>query len=336
VYGSEGFELPQLLCEEYFKFLQIQEMKNTSMNKMLLLIVAVVLTQDLIAQNRYTDSSVTCVAYWGRTDTRKFTFTKIKDKQLSDGSRTKSSISYDVSIKVLDSSATGYKLEWNQGNFSIDGKDNQQNLAVSMLMSGIKFIYNTDDVGSFKELLNWKEVRDFYVNMLKMQLSNTKQDGSAQAALDKMMASLATKESVEALMIREVQLLHSPYGLEYDKAGTMAETELPNLFGGKPFPATLKLSMASLLPSADAASIIIFQQVDKMKGRDALVSIIQQFAGKSSAAEISEAIKTIDVSDKTTYSFHLSTGWVSCIEFVRKVDLGGALQEERYTMEAIR
>lgn len=121
------------------------------MKKHLFLSFFIVLSLGLYAQNTYTDSSVTCVAYWKKNDVRAFTITKQEEKNLDQARSEVKLIAYDVTIRVLDSTKEGYKLEWKQGNVRIKGMDSVSNALAGKLLSGVKFIYSTDDIGSFKE-----------------------------------------------------------------------------------------------------------------------------------------------------------------------------------------
>jgi hypothetical protein len=303
------------------------------MKKHLFLSFFILLSLGLYAQNTYSDSSVTCVAYWKKNDVRTFTIAKYEEKKLDQSRSEVKLIAYDVTIRVLDSTKEGYKLEWKQGNVRIKGMDSVGNVLAGKLLSGVKFIYSTDDVGSFKALLNWQEVRDFYVNMLKMQFSKDRADSISRAMIENMISNLSTKESVEAIMIKEVQLLYNPYGVEFPKRAVSAETELPNMLGGQPFPAILTFSMASLDVKNNMATVLLTQQVDKQKGKSILLDLLQKMSRGASLSDINSTIEKVEITDKISLTFHLATGWQSKVEYVRIVDLGKGYQKTQYIIE---
>lgn len=303
------------------------------MKKHLFLSFFILLSLGLYAQNTYSDSSVTCVAYWKKNDLRTFTIAKYEEKRLDQARSEVKLMSYDVTIRVLDSTKDGYKLEWKQGNVNIKGMDSVANTLAGRLLSGVKFIYATDDVGSFKELLNWQEVRDFYVNMLKMQFSKSRADSMSRSMIENMIAKLSTKESVEAIMIKEVQLLYNPYGVEFPKQALSTETELPNMLGGQPFPAIMTFSMAALDVKNNLATVLITQEVDKQKGKSILLDLLQKLSRGASLNDINSAIEKVEITDRISLTFHLATGWQSKVEYVRMVDMGKGYQKTQYTIE---
>jgi hypothetical protein len=303
------------------------------MKRHLFVCLFILLSLGLYAQNTYSDSSVTCVAYWKKNDVRTFIISKYEEKKLDQARSEVKLIAYDVTIRVLDSTKEGYKLEWKQGNVRIKGIDSVGNALAGKMLSGVKFIYSTDDVGSFKELLNWQEVRDFYVNLLKMQFSKDRADSISKAMIENMISNLSTKESVEAIMIKEVQLLYNPYGVEFPKHAMSAETELPNMLGGQPFPAILTYSMAALDVKNNLATVLLTQEVDKQKGKSILLDLLQKLSRGASPSDINSTIEKVEITDKISLTFHLATGWQSKVEYVRIVDLGKGYQKTQYTIE---
>lgn len=306
------------------------------MKKHLLLSLAILgCIHNLTAQNLFTDSTATCIGFWGKKDVKRYTLTKTKDRRFAD-SVDHSSITSQVTIKVLDSTENGYRLEWKHENAKIEGMDDQSNSLTSLVMGGLRFIYSTDETGIFKELENWKEVRDFYVNMMKMRLEQKPVKQESKSMLDKLITTLGTREAVESIMIKEIQLFHSPFGAEFNKKGVVLETELPNVLGPNPIPAQLSLSLVKLDTPKALATILVAQEIDRIKGREVLLGIIQQMAGNISAQDLANQIKKIDISDKTSFTYYLSSGWFSNIHYERTVDVGGGKQAERIVFEEKR
>ncbi|MBK7305919.1 MAG: hypothetical protein IPI88_02075 [Chitinophagaceae bacterium] len=101
-------------------------------------------------------------------------------------------------------------------------------------MENIKIVYKTDDVGMFTELINWEEVRDFSISNYEKALANKSQTSDFIAALNQIKAIFQSKENTEALLIKEIQFFHAPFGMEYNKTGTLVEIELPNVTGVRP------------------------------------------------------------------------------------------------------
>lgn len=115
------------------------------------------------SQNRLTDSSATFIAFWKNNETNVYLVTHIKEKLESETTKSKSESTYEIHIKIIDSTLTSYTVEWLYKNFTVPGLPENTLSSLNMLMEGLKVLYKTDDVGSFSELLNWEEIRDFSI-----------------------------------------------------------------------------------------------------------------------------------------------------------------------------
>jgi hypothetical protein len=73
--------------------------------------------------------------------------------------------SYEAHITVLDSTKNSYTIQW---TFHLPDKIKETNpkLAHSLpVFEGMKMISKTSEAGVFKELINWQEVKDTYINL---------------------------------------------------------------------------------------------------------------------------------------------------------------------------
>lgn len=78
-------------------------------------------------------------------------------------------ISYEAHIQVTDSTE-GYTLKW---VFHLPQEVKKANPLIELAMpvyEGMQMIYKTDRNGVFKELINWKEVKDTYLKMMMVSL----------------------------------------------------------------------------------------------------------------------------------------------------------------------
>lgn len=281
------------------------------------------------AQNAFTDSSATCVAFWKKGETRRYMITKTKEK-FSGAERIKESeISFEVNLRVIDSTDKGYTLEWKQRNYQSAGINDASLGMINAVMKDLMLIYTTDELGTFKELVNWKEVRDFWLD--KLRLSLNKNDQQVMEMFNKMKAMLEKRENVEVAVIREVQLYHAPYGLEYSLGGEATETVLPNISGGSPIPAFITLRLDSLDVPGNLCRVSIAQSIDKQKGREVVIELMKKLMPASAAdADFEGSIQELLMDDVQEYKFYLSTGWINRICLVRTVRVADLRQEERY------
>jgi hypothetical protein len=89
------------------------------------------------------------------------------------------------------------------------------------------------------------------------------------------------------------------------------DSEIPNIFGGKPFPALLTLSLLKLDASKDFARISIDQDLDKQRAT-ALIqeAIVKLAATVDSTAKDKIKLETMEISDHMEYDLALSDGWI--------------------------
>lgn len=287
------------------------------------------------AQNRTTDYSATCISFWKNKDTKIYTITHSKERTTTKGSNS-GAATYEAHVKVTDSTADGFTLEWVYKNFKTTGLTDNTVNSLNAIMEGLKVKYKTDDVGSFTTLINWQEVRDFaFSNYEKIYAGATKNSEFA-AALNQVKAIFQSKENIEALLIREVQLLHSPYGVEYNKNGQITDTELPNVTGGQPFPATIALKLDELNTAKNYCTVSMNQVIDKGKAGPIMAAMLKKLAGSKpvSEEEIKKEIAGLEISDLNSFTYALSSGWIKKVIYKRIANIGPNKMVEVYEITA--
>src|SRR5688572_9828202 len=183
-----------------------------------------------MGQNVVTDSTATVVTYWEKGDILKFSLLQKKEKYkdarlVSDGSSTSTII-----ITVIDATDKSYTLNWKCDQIKVNdaGAMDTFSLRLIQIIEGINFTYKASELGEFQELLNWEEVRDF-VHQLIDKLGQQSKNTDISSALIETKKIFDSKESIEQIILRDVQLLHTLYGGEYKlNEKISSETELPN------------------------------------------------------------------------------------------------------------
>lgn len=293
-------------------------------------------TVQLAAQNRLTDTSATCIAFWKNNDKKVYLIKHSKEKIGANNQVIKTEASYEAHIKVKDSSASGFNMEWTYKNFSVAGAVENTLSSLNKIMDGLKFVYTTDEVGMFAELLNWQEVRDVAFKNYEAALKTQSGNKEFVAALNQVKAIFQTKENIEAVLIKEVQVFHSPYGVEYSTNGTVVTTALPNITGGEPFPATIVLKLTAADEKADLCSVNITQQIDKGKAGPIIAVMLKKLSGNPNldAAKINKDIRDMNISDISEYHYSINSGWSNKIMYKRIAHVGSMQQTETYQMTA--
>jgi hypothetical protein len=281
----------------------------------------------LQAQNRTTATSSTCIAFWKNYDEKIYTIKHTKQQQKGTGETT-----YQVHVKVLDSTATGFKMQWVYKNFKAAGLADNAINGLNAIMEGLKITYATDEVGGFLELLNWQEVRNYAMKNYEKVNARTKHNAEFSAVLNQTKAIFNSKKNTEALLIREIQVFHTPYGVEYDTNGSISETEVPNATGGEPFPASLTLKLDELNTEKDYCTVSVNQTIDKNKAGPIIAEVIKKLAGNKpvDAAKIKKETTGLEISDLNAFTFSLADGWMKKIVYSRIANVGSDKQVETY------
>jgi len=187
------------------------------------------------------------VSYWSKGDSYNFQITKIKKSWQNEVLENVDSTAYKANFLVLDSTATSYKIQWSHQtdleSFEIpeELKQKFQKYQVTNV------IYKTSELGEFLEIENWKEISEMmtglYDDLEKHLLNQPKTSGAKlKESLLPFRRIYTSKQGIEQLVFKELQSFHFLFGLEYSVDEVIEyETNLPNMFGGKPIRADSKL-----------------------------------------------------------------------------------------------
>jgi hypothetical protein len=260
-------------------------------------------------QNEVTDSTTTIIGYWEKGDKVRFAFTQATEKYRNGVIYAKNSSNCFIDLTILEATETSYTINWKYSDIKLKEQDSNPLLPkLIKLTEGLDIQYKTDEMGAFKELLNWQEVRTFVSNLLD-KMRNEAKVKQIEPELEQMKKIFSTKESMEEVIIKDIQVFHSLYGGMYKlKEKLSVDTQLPNILGGEPFPATLSVEMTSLKPEENYCKITINQTVDKVKS----TKIINDWLIKINPDKAKNAkMPNISVDDFNIYEFDLKSGWIT-------------------------
>lgn len=274
-------------------------------------------------QNQVTDSTATCVAYWKKGDVKNLTILKTSTTN-QDGKPITTKASCQAIMTVLEESETGYKIKW---QYKTDNSSQELSAfeKFNILLTNLTLIYTVKETGDFDSLVNYQEVKKFLTTSIDELLKQPKyKDPEFKKYFAQLRPIIENRIAIEGVLMKDIKVLHSPYGVEFNLNNPQVfETELPNIFGGAPFPAITTLSLLKLEASKDWARIGISQTVDKEKSAVILKEILIKIASpvRSDAKEGIEksGIDSIELSDNYEYDLSLSDGWMNKISFTRVV-----------------
>ncbi len=200
----------------------------------------------------------------------------------------------------------------------------------------MKFIYQTDESGSFIELINWEEIRDC-VNKVINKLSNYKLFKNIKEktkVINQIKAIFQSKEMIEQVVIKEIQLYHAPYGLEYSLDEKLEiEAQLPNPFGGEPFPTIIFMELTDLQPELNYCNLVIGQKINSRKAENILLDLMKKLIPDTKKLlKKDEMFKIFNISDHTEYKVELDSGWINDLLFKRTMIVNNIKQIDSYKM----
>ncbi|MCK9321086.1 MAG: hypothetical protein M0P32_03665 [Bacteroidales bacterium] len=216
------------------------------MKKIFSLIALLIISTNLFCQQDTT--RVPFVAYWTMGDSYNFKVTKI-NQQWKEGELTKDKKEeYLASFTVIDSSANSYTIRWafeNYLNDSYDIPDEYQEIFSKYDI--LEILYATNELGAFNEILNWEELGKTLSTMIDELVEVLGKDNKELheillKTMKPIKEAFSTKNGIENFVVGELQFFHFPLGIDIDaKEPSFYVDELPNMFGGNPIKANVKL-----------------------------------------------------------------------------------------------
>lgn len=283
-------------------------------------------------------ATATVQAAWKAGDSRALKVSQYRSRSRQDKVLSSSSGQYDVDITVKEQDGDGYLLEWRYSNVkSANSAGNALADRIAGLSEGLTASYRTAPDGAFDRLENWEEIQARLFKAVDLILEETGAGANPQvtAALAQVKGIYRTRQSIEQLALKEVQLFHALYGGEYTLGDPLTlDTQLANFIGGDPFPAVLSYEMTDYSPDAGTCRIKIEQVVDAEAARTNIRDFLARTAKALGKAEPTEAdIPQIAIKDLTEFSVDLRLGWITRVVQVREVRSADMVQVDRMEIE---
>jgi hypothetical protein len=299
------------------------------MKKFVFFLFIICLTaSDLSAQNVVTDTSASVVAYWKKGDKKTFTHKKITEKSKEEKIK-KDSATHQVIITVLDETDTSYTLEWRYQGMPSSNKTNKEVAGLYMLLNELRVLYKTDENGSFMEVINMDEVLTYLNKSFDLLLKNSDLNHFGSDAMDELKSILSSRQSVEILLLKDVQLFHTLYGSEYSSTKQSEDVELPNVIGGDPFPAVVSYRFTGFDKIKKSIGVEMDMMVDKKAATKMITEYLNSTSKKSGKPEIKPGeMPELNINDNYKYSIDQASGWPRSVHSVRLVNAMGSYSKE--------
>jgi hypothetical protein len=291
------------------------------MRNLILLLLATFITPFLYAQN---DSTISFIAYWNKGDTKNYRITKKQILTQNNEEIKNQNTIYNIKCTVTDSTSDSYTIEWQYENTILSNIEISEEFnSVIEKYKIIKIIYTTDESGSFKEIVNWKEIRDLMIALfdkLPEMASDKSKDFSK--VLKRFKEIYSSKEGISSLILAEVQVFHYPMGLEFNIKDTLSYEELlPNILGGDQIKGNGKLYFQTIDRENNLCTFLNKLELDTTDSKKVVVDFMNSILANkkyNSKAEKEKEIQelnaefskmSIDVTDNYTFTYRYYPGW---------------------------
>lgn len=267
-------------------------------------------------------------------DTYSWDYRKETEQQSQDKAKKSGASVTPVSARVIEASATGYVLEWRYGETRFLDASRAQAKAqkdmqwASDIAKALRFELQLAPDGQFVQLSNYEQIKPTIDQMVEHVMVAVARERKADPAEmkqvgDMMQGMFASRERVEALILKDVRLLLFPYGMSLDaKTPLTYQAQLPNPFGGENLVADGKISLASVDRKQGLATIRLEQKLSPDSVPKILGAMVQKMGDNRLPAEELAKLKA-DITDRSTYTVDLKSGLAKRVEFSRSVFLPG-------------
>ncbi|MGV3459342.1 MAG: hypothetical protein ACO1N9_02690 [Flavobacterium sp.] len=282
----------------------------------------------VFSQINVKDSTVQVIAYWDKGEAQQYAIINKKVKIKGSDTTVVFKRDYKVDIRVIDSVAKGYTISWKYRDVKLTGTDNK--VFKFPFYDNLEFIFTTDENGSFKELKNWKQIRDRNAAFFKKELNS--KDPEIQKLFKSLAKSFSSKEAIENYTIKEIKIFTTFHGIALELGKPIeSEMEEDNPLSQKKIKSDIHLELAEIDFEEESYVIKFLQTFDGSTIKELVEEVTSQFTDTSAKGGITEALQAFEMEDYCGAMMH-NTGWPIAIQTDRTVHAGELEQIESWTI----
>lgn len=268
------------------------------------------------------DSTVQVVAYWDKAEKHTYALTWQKMKVTGKDTVITQDIRYKADVTVLDSTTNSYIVEWKYKDYSfgnITGKQIEQSGMGSVIQSfqNTAARFTTDETGSFKELVNWEEIRDKFKSSFDFIKSTLKLPGDFPV----MNEDGLSRTNIEEIAIKDIQLFYMFYGIKLN-LGVPIEEQVDN---GNELTGPLKSDISLLLEQIDFENnlykLTYYQSYDEATIARTLLPLISSMLPDAVSDTEKQKLSTFKFKSFEDFYFCLmhDSGWPASMTYDRVI-----------------
>lgn len=279
--------------------------------------------------------SLDFVAYWNKGDQRLYQVQYTKKSITESGVEKVKKTNYTVSLKVLDSTEKSYDVEWTSSNYDISDTEMSTGTMNELrkLGANIPVLYSVDEMGAFAELKNKAQIKELTTKAMDIAFKELPKDSATEQRIAAMKSMFLADGVLEALMLRDVQVFHSPYSGSYSLGKPQVYAiEWPNLWGTDPIPAQMTVKVVKFQPQKDLAELDISSKIDPKKAVKLIKAVFDQLGTEPEKGKMPNQL---DITEHSKYVVELSTGWLKSLKYVKTAKFMGQTQIETYEFKRV-
>ena len=280
------------------------------MRKLQILGLSILLSVGAFGQINMNDSTAQVVGYWNKDEKQSYIITQEKIKIKNSDTTSREFYTYAVDITIVDSTANSYIIDWFYRDYEIQS-DNELKQKLSSIAEDMTVRIRTDELGTFQEVINWKEVRDYILKGAKMLKKETKSIPNMDKVIKQLEGVYSTKQSIELGAVKEMQQYYTFHGAKYELGEEYnADMQAANLYGGDPFDTKVTVWLDELNIDDNNFIIRMQQTVDSEQLTNAAFDYLVNMAETmKSPAPKKEDIPSLTNDIRTASRIH-GSGWI--------------------------
>ena len=280
------------------------------MKKLLVFGIIFLISSNLFSQISIKDSTVQVIGYWSKYDKQSYDVTYEKYKVKNKDTISRELMKYEVDVKIIDSTANSYTIEWFYKNYSID-TENELVRKLTSIANDISVKIKTDEYGAFVEVIDWEEVRDYLEKVTEKLKVELKDVPNYKEIIANVMSIYSTKESVEANAIKDALQFYKFHGVKYKLGEELTgKLETSNNFGGKPFETDVQYSLDEI-NKTDGNSILRSNEViNSEELTDATYNYLKKLGTFGDKFPLRSKFPSLTNETNTASRIHGETGWI--------------------------
>lgn len=276
----------------------------------------------LIGKTMNSQISVQVVGYWGMNEKYEYKGSYQKYKVTGKDTVFESDMTYDITIKITDSTSNSYKVEWLYKNHKFK-RGNKIAKLISNPTDSVKVEFITDELGAFKEVLNMEELLSFYDKKFKTLIKESR-DKELKKILIQVNKQFKNENFIKNNSYKDLLNFYTFHGAKYDlKKEYNAKMKTSNNYGGEPFDTEVKVWLDEIDSENNNFIMRSYQKIDSIQLKNAVSKHL-----KAPLNKIPEITNETYIANR----IH-GTGWTTYSILTREVNSDNSKSVEEYIIK---